>query len=75
MAFITEKPKLCSVTFSQEQDCCGPTESDEQKITIETCDGGGGTYFVIKTDRWAFDNIEELQELLKTITSCTTASS
>ena len=37
---------------------------DEQEMEILTGDAGGGTYFIIKTERWAFDNIQELIDLL-----------
>ena len=50
------------VTFSQDADCC---TSKDQFLTIKTDDGGGGDFFVIETERWAFDSITELIMLLK----------
>ena len=62
-----EKPKLFSkeikVVYSQDSD--GNDSSEEhQFLEIATEDCGGGNYLVLKTDRWAFDNIEELINLL-----------
>lgn len=45
------------MTFTQENDCCS---SEEQYLTIKTQNGGGGDFYVIETQRWAFDNIPEL---------------
>lgn len=45
------------MTFGQEADCCS---SQEQYLTIKTQNGGGGDFYVIETERWAFDNIPEL---------------
>lgn len=45
------------MTFTQEADCC---DDKEQYITIKTQNGGGGDFYVIETERWAFDNIPEL---------------
>lgn len=46
-------------TYSQEQDSCS-SEPFGNYLQIETQDGGGGIYYVIKTERWAFDDIDEL---------------
>ena len=49
------------MTFTQEADCC---DNREQYLTIKTQDGGGGDFYVIETERWAFDNIPELIGIL-----------
>jgi hypothetical protein len=46
------------MTFTQEADCCD--SGDGQFLTIRTENGGGGDFYVIETERWAFDNIPEL---------------
>lgn len=51
------------MTFTQDGDCCDTNH--EQYITIKTQNGGGGDFFVIETERWAFDNIPELITILK----------
>jgi len=50
------------MTFTQDSDCC---DSKEQYLTIKTQNGGGGDFYVIETERWAFDNIPELINVLK----------
>jgi len=63
---IKDKPKLLSqdfqMTFTQEADCC---DLQEQYLTIKTQNGGGGDFYVIETERWAFDSITELIMTLK----------
>jgi len=50
-------PKLVStrVVYEQDMDNCGDIKDDRQRLTMETFDGGGGTYVVISTERWAVD--------------------
>lgn len=57
------KPQIVGATFvvTQEADCC---DDMPQQMAIEIADGGGGPYFVLKTDRWAIDDIEELKAIL-----------
>ena len=60
-----EKPWVLSqrleMTFTQDADCCS---IEEQYLTVFTENGGGGDYYVMQTDRWAFDSIPELVETL-----------
>ena len=59
------KPKLLAqsleMTFTQDADCC---DRRDQFLTIKTENGGGGDFYVIETERWAFDNIPELMNTL-----------
>jgi hypothetical protein len=50
------------MTFTQDADCCD--SGNDQFLTIRTENGGGGDFFVIETERWAFDNIPELVNML-----------
>lgn len=50
------------MTFTQEADCCD--SGDGQFLKIKTENGGGGDFYVIETERWAFDNIPELVTIL-----------
>jgi hypothetical protein len=61
---MSEKPKLEGLTavYSQDADTCDNNLS--QDLTIESIDGGGGTYYLLKTDRWAFNSIKELTDTL-----------
>lgn len=51
-------------TYVQESDYMETSENDLQVIEFSTEDAGGGPYFFIKTDRWAFDNPDELLRLV-----------
>ena len=54
--------KLASVTevYTQDEDCCGRVNEPTQDIELSTEDGGGGSYIVIKTERWAVDDGKEI---------------
>ena len=54
--------KLASVTetYTQDEDCCGRVGESWQDIEISTFDGGGGSYIVIKTERWAVGDAKEI---------------
>lgn len=54
-----------SIQYSQDGDSC---DGEIQDIEIKTNDAGGGKYFVIKTERWAVDNVNELKLLLNDFT-------
>jgi hypothetical protein len=60
------------LTFCQRQDNNNYSEDkDDQTITFSTedadwCDGDDGNYYyVLETERWAFDNIDEIIELFQ----------
>ena len=64
-----------SFTFSQEGNCAGSTDTSEELI-IECdsslgIDADGGCFYVIRTEGWSFDSIEELQEILNRINKIT----
>jgi len=50
------------MTFTQDADCCDSGEG--QFLKIKTENGGGGDFYIIETERWAFDNIPELVQTL-----------
>lgn len=50
-----------NVTYCQEGDTC---DNNVQNLEVWTDDGGGGPFFIIKTERWAFDNIDDLINVL-----------
>jgi len=58
-----KEPKIdeLSVTFYQDSDCM---DTADQQLTIEAKDGGGGWFYVLKTERWAVDRPSEITELL-----------
>ena len=52
-----------SVEYTQEAD----SNSDSlqfQLLEVSTEDAGGGVYYVLKTERWAFDNLNDLIKVL-----------
>lgn len=53
-----------SITYLQNSDC---TEEDEnvQSITMSTRNNGVGRFINIKTENWSFDDINELEDLIK----------
>ena len=52
-----------SEVYSQPEDCCGRVEVSVQDLEISTQDGGGGSYIVIKTERWALEDAKEIDVL------------
>jgi len=52
------------MTFVQDADS-GQGNHGDQELEVFIDNGGAGDYYIIKTDRWAFDKIEELIDLLK----------
>lgn len=55
--------------YSQEQDSTKPVGKNSEDnqwnfLDIKTCNGGGGTYYVLKTKRWAFDDAQELFDII-----------
>jgi hypothetical protein len=49
------------VEYTQEPD---GLSSDIQILEVSAEDAGGGFYYVLKTDRWSIDNIQELIKIL-----------
>jgi len=53
--------KVC-VEYTQEAD---DNSSEVQLLEISTEDAGGGVYYILKTERWAFDNLNDLIKVLQ----------
>ena len=50
-----------TATYSQENE----NDKDfEDKLKVSIYSAGGGFYFVMETERWAFDDIDSLIEVL-----------
>ena len=60
------EPEMISdcVTFTQESDTCSIGDVYQNLIVREE-DGGGGSFYAIETERWAFDSIAELVSVLR----------
>jgi len=52
------------VTYTQDHDCNAPND-DIQEIEIKASNCGGGDFYIIKTERWAINEIDDLINLLK----------
>lgn len=65
MSITTDKPKLevWSKTFTQESDTC--SSESIQSIIIEQHDGGGGPFWRLATQEWAFSSISDFSALLR----------
>ena len=70
---MSEKPKLIKCSFTFEQDGNGNGTTDEiETLTIECesslgIDNDQGSYYVLRTDGWSIDNVNDLQELFDRI--------
>ena len=51
-----------SVSYRQDADAC---VAGMQELVVSTNDGGGGPYYVIETNRWAFNSIDDLIKVLQ----------
>lgn len=64
-----DKPQILSeelkIVFSQDGDGNDENREDGQFLELRTDSCGGGDYFILSTERWAYDNLEELIETLK----------
>jgi hypothetical protein len=70
---MSETPKLIECSFTFEQDGNGNgTTSDLETLTIDCqapfgIDNDDGCFYVLKTEGWSIDKIEELQVLIERI--------
>jgi hypothetical protein len=56
------------MTLERPSDCCDDSDLG-QDLQIKTCDGGGGKFLVIKTERWAFDGSDEIDAFCESLKS------
>jgi hypothetical protein len=52
-----------TIKFTQDGDSCD--SNNMQFLTIRQEDAGGGPYWIMNTDRWAFSDVDELVALLR----------
>ena len=52
------------VEFNQEGD---EIRADHQYLKVELADQGAGHYFIISTERWAFDEVQDLIDILNKV--------
>ncbi len=54
---------LSSLICTYNQDPDG-NDTEEQSLVLSTEDSGAGTYFLMQTERWAFDEPEDLINII-----------
>jgi len=66
------RPELETVTFTftQETNCVDGPSNDIETLTVEAksslgIDGDGGAFYVLKTQQWAIDGADEINEIIK----------
>lgn len=52
------------VTVEYIQEADSNDSNTDQFLELSTDDAGAGVYYVLKTDRWAFDDPKELIDIL-----------
>ena len=60
------KPRLIKATWVQNPDDL--SDRDEQRLTVEMKDAGGGEYYVISTKEWALDVGDDINDLIAQVT-------
>lgn len=53
------------VVYSQDNDCMDEDQVNGQFLDIKIENGGGGDFYVMSTNRWAFEKIEDLVQILQ----------
>ncbi len=59
-----KNPELMSGLMDFVQDGDSPGGPSLQSLSVKIEDAGGGKFYVLQTDCWAFDKIDELVDLL-----------
>ena len=59
-------------TFSQEANCVDGTDDDSEELIVEAksslgIDNDGGAFYVMRTEQWAFDDVDELITMLRRV--------
>jgi len=58
------KATIQKLTIEYNQEGDSVLDGLDQTLEISTEDAGGWHYYVIKSDRWAFDSLDELIKIL-----------
>lgn len=54
-----------TIKYIQNEDDMSPDNSGMQSLILKTRDAGAGVYFVLSTERWAFESFEELEKVFE----------
>jgi hypothetical protein len=57
-------------TFTQETNCVDGPSNDIETLTVEAksslgIDSDGGAFYVLRTEQWAVDGVDEINEIIK----------
>jgi hypothetical protein len=81
LPYNPNKPLLDTMTFkfSQEANCVDGADHDIEKLIVEVksslgIDGDGGAFYVLRTEQWAFDEIDELIVMLRRVEAALNAT-
>jgi hypothetical protein len=69
-AFSRAELETVTFTFTQATNCVDGPSNDIETLTIEAksslgIDGDGGAFYVLRTQQWAVDGADEINELVK----------
>lgn len=59
------KDQRIEMKYFQDADSCDEETEEMQELKMWTEDSGGGSYVVMSTRRWAFEDMDEAIEMLK----------
>lgn len=59
------KPTINQIKVEYTQEADSNSTDGDQFLELSTDDAGGGVYFVLKSERWAFDNVQEIIDILQ----------
>lgn len=54
-----------SIEYIQNADCEAENQDDVQVLEISTEHNGSDFYYILKTDRWAIDNVSEMKQIIE----------
>jgi hypothetical protein len=65
--------------FYQEANCVDGADDDIEKLIVEAksslgIDGDGGAFYVLKTEQWAINGKDEMDEILKRVEAAVAAT-
>jgi hypothetical protein len=80
-SYNPNRAQLDTMTFRfyQEANCVDGTSDDSEELTVEAksslgIDGDGGAFYVLKTEQWAINGKDEMDEILKRVEAAVAAT-
>lgn len=71
--------EMMGFRFTQEANCMDGTSDDVEELIVEAksslgIDRDGGAFYVLKTEQWAFDDVNELATMLRRVEAALNAT-